>query len=120
MQTEHHNPSMPAEQMRRQQLGLPNREELVSVIRGALPLYIDRDDAAVSRNIATAIEMHLEFRGEQPPAPVDWPARFRAAADAAEAELSGGPPFHATAAWLEDAPEYVVEAIGRALLGGQP
>lgn len=53
---------------------------------------------------------------------IDWPARFRAAADAVDAakldELDGFN-LRMSALWLEspDLPRHVVEAIGRALLG---
>lgn len=56
---------------------------------------------------------------EDQPAPIDWPDRFRTAADVAEGEFE----IDATAvlddvAWrLERMPLHVVEAIGRALLG---
>lgn len=56
-----------------------------------------------------------------PPAPVDWPARLRAAADVARAE---GWPSHgnlllALAGWMT-LNRAAVEATGRALLGEQP
>lgn len=53
------------------------------------------------------------------PAPVDWSARFRAAADAAEA--AGLPPsqyLRGLAVLLNAWPSHVVEVIERALLGG--
>lgn len=67
--------------------------------------------------VVAELRMHLsaEITG-----PVDWPARFRAAADVAEKA------DHEGASWLlgefadmatEDLPPHVVEAIGRALLG---
>jgi hypothetical protein len=53
------------------------------------------------------------------PAPIDWPARFRAAASVAE--QLGRPEVEVAmllvvAAWARSAPSDVVEAIGRALL----
>jgi hypothetical protein len=52
------------------------------------------------------------------PAPIDWPARFRAAADAVEGECT--PAWYwlfSLATHLQHADEpHVVEAIGRALL----
>lgn len=52
-----------------------------------------------------------------PPAPIDWPARFRAAAEAARREG-----FDVLAAHLGEASDHLrlpcrVEAVGRALLG---
>lgn len=61
-----------------------------------------------------------ECAARQGSAAVDWPARFRTAADVAEKA------DHEGASWLlgefadmatEDLPPHVVEAIGRALLG---
>jgi hypothetical protein len=51
--------------------------------------------------------------------PVDWPARFRAAAEAADGTYLGGQ-LQVSAHYLESAPPAVVEAIGRALLGEAP
>jgi hypothetical protein len=55
-----------------------------------------------------------------PPAPVDWPARFRKAADVAGSEghddAYGN--LMRVSYWLEAAPPHVVEAIGRELGGG--
>jgi hypothetical protein len=47
------------------------------------------------------------------PAPVDWPARFRAAAEAAPGDTH----LADVANDLERLPPHVVKAIGRALLG---
>jgi hypothetical protein len=56
------------------------------------------------------------------PAPVDWPLRFRAAADAAgqagRDDAYGN--LQRCSYWLEEAPPHVVEAIGWALLGEVP
>lgn len=51
------------------------------------------------------------------PAPVDWPARFRKAADVAEWNYVAGD-LRAVADSLEVMPPDVVEAIGRELGGG--
>jgi hypothetical protein len=48
---------------------------------------------------------------------IDWPARFRAAADVADDDLFGGDVLRMVASMLERWPAHVVEAIGRALLG---
>ena len=54
------------------------------------------------------------------PAPVDWPARFHAAADAAKADSDVAHALYlVAAAHLSAAPPHVVDAIGRALLTGE-
>lgn len=52
-------------------------------------------------------------------APVDWPARFRAAADVAGFKVGEGAygDLMRVSYWLEDVPAPVVADIGSALLG---
>jgi hypothetical protein len=65
-----------------------------------------------------ALTIDFAQSGSDPqPAPVDWPARFRAAADVADDDLFGGDVFRMVASMLERWPARVVEAIGRELLG---
>jgi hypothetical protein len=55
---------------------------------------------------------------ERADAPIDWAARFRAAADVAA--TGGAHQLRRIAAWLEQQPPSRVEAIGRELLGEAP
>ena len=67
--------------------------------------------ARCGRDMATA----------QRSAPVDWPARFRAAAEVADGPWLSDPAgaLYATAHVLEQTPPHVVEDIGRALTEGE-
>jgi hypothetical protein len=61
---------------------------------------------------------------EHVPVPVDWPARFRKAADVIEHDdwiephYTIASTFEDLARWIERLPPHVVEAIGRELGGG--
>ena len=64
----------------------------------------------------------IEREHEQQSAPIDWPARFRAAAEVAEREgqINARRALSGVADWLDYLPPHVVEAIERALMGEAP
>lgn len=73
-------------------------------------------------NLATDMAADADIYDE-PPVPIDWPARFRAAAEAA-AHLGHGSTASSLVDVAEDFDDYlpkpVREAIGGALLGEAP
>lgn len=102
--------------------------EIVDLARRLASILDEPEEGLATWHIARARlgrELHDALGaalGEFRPAPIDWPARFRAAADAADHAGSPDVAYQlrcvaAATAWL---PAHVVVAFGRALLGEAP